>query len=514
MSQGRYLNLVLDAHLPYVRSPGEGESAQETWLFLASAECYLPLLETLNRLDHDGVAGSLTICASTALLEMLSDPSLNARFDDYLRQRIQLCHSEIRRFSDPECPAAKLARWWLVRAEANLDFFHRLPDQSIAAAIAAHCVTGRIELIPSVTGGTILPLLSDQRVRALHLSLTAASFEQRFGFSARGIWLPACAYDPELEPLILEEGFRYTFLAPQEDGSEKRQATVGPDGLMFFALDSGLRRSLLTAVDTWQDQSPYRDRPTFNPLDLLKTGLCRPHMARYSPGSHDSSYQRCSDARPLVAYDPALALVRAQDAAEHFVETATSVSACCPGQLPSVAIDAELLGYSWFEGFWFLEHVFRRAEQNNVLLTSPSSFVAHASPVIEMHRPGLSSIGYRGYLEGWLNERTLWAVTRLENAQSSLQRARERFQSSQSQRISAILAQATRELILAQSGDWLTMLAEGRNTSLATERFTDHVSTVERLVRLADRRGKGGRGFLGEREAAWPFLANVPLHPS
>jgi len=511
VSQGHYLNLVLDAHLPYVRSPGEDESMQESWLFLAAAECYLPLLETLDRLDRDGVAGSLTICASTALLEMLSDPQLNARFDEYLRRRIQLCHSEIRRFTDPDCAAAKLAQWWLVRAEAKLDFFHRLPDQSIAAAIATHCVTGRIELIPSVSGGAILPLVADQDFRQLHLSLTAASFEQRFGFSARGIWLPGCAYEPELETLILEEGFRYTFLAPQQDSSTTSPTAVGPEGLMFFTLDRGLHHSLLSAVDAWPDQSPYRDRPTFDPQDLLKTGLCRPHMARFASDPHGSSYQRCSDTRPLVAYDPAAALLRAQDAAEQFVEAAAVTAGVCPGQLSSVAVDAELLGYGWFEGLWFLEHVFRRAEQNNLLLTSPSSFVAHASPVIETNQPGLSSIGYRGYLEGWLNERTLWAVARLERAESNLRLALDRFRESQSARISAILGQATRELILAQSGDWLAMLSEGRNAGFASERFLDHVSTVERLVELAHRRGKGGRGFLGEREAAWPFLEGVTV---
>ena len=40
--------LVLHAHLPYVRSAQPG-SLEEDWFFQALIECYLPLLETLER---------------------------------------------------------------------------------------------------------------------------------------------------------------------------------------------------------------------------------------------------------------------------------------------------------------------------------------------------------------------------------------------------------------------------------------------------------------------------------
>ena len=39
-----YLNIVLHAHLPYVRHPESEEYIEERWLFEAISETYIPLL--------------------------------------------------------------------------------------------------------------------------------------------------------------------------------------------------------------------------------------------------------------------------------------------------------------------------------------------------------------------------------------------------------------------------------------------------------------------------------------
>ena len=65
--------LVLHAHLPYVRSAQPG-SLEEDWFFQALIECYLPLLETLERASADPhQQPKLTIGLSPTLLSLLSD---------------------------------------------------------------------------------------------------------------------------------------------------------------------------------------------------------------------------------------------------------------------------------------------------------------------------------------------------------------------------------------------------------------------------------------------------------
>ena len=54
------LAIVLHAHLPYVRSDEPG-SLEEDWFFQALVECYLPLLETLEKAKSKDQTPKITI---------------------------------------------------------------------------------------------------------------------------------------------------------------------------------------------------------------------------------------------------------------------------------------------------------------------------------------------------------------------------------------------------------------------------------------------------------------------
>ncbi len=75
------LMLVLHAHLPYVRHPDDEDHLEEEWLHEAVLECYLPLLELLERLGDDGVPVRLTLSLTPTLVAMLEDPLLRARIE-------------------------------------------------------------------------------------------------------------------------------------------------------------------------------------------------------------------------------------------------------------------------------------------------------------------------------------------------------------------------------------------------------------------------------------------------
>src|SRR5688572_13131063 len=49
-----YLSLVLHAHLPFVRHPEHEHFLEESWLFEAITETYLPLLRVLEGWERDG----------------------------------------------------------------------------------------------------------------------------------------------------------------------------------------------------------------------------------------------------------------------------------------------------------------------------------------------------------------------------------------------------------------------------------------------------------------------------
>jgi predicted glycosyl hydrolase (DUF1957 family) len=75
------LLLVLHAHLPYVRHPDDEDHLEEEWLREAVLECYLPLLDLLERLAADRVPVRLTLSLTPTLVAMLEDPLLRARIE-------------------------------------------------------------------------------------------------------------------------------------------------------------------------------------------------------------------------------------------------------------------------------------------------------------------------------------------------------------------------------------------------------------------------------------------------
>jgi 1,4-alpha-glucan branching enzyme len=151
--------------------------------------------------------------------------------------------------------------------------------------------------------------------------------------------------------------------------------------------------------------------------------------------------------------------------------------------------DAELFGHWWFEGPQFLEALLRLADQSQSLaMITPSDYLARfPGPVTAT--PAASTWGARGYNEVWLNDATAWMYPHLyraaERAGKLEARASERLPPPMRDRL---LAQARRELLLAQSSDWPFILNVGRNTDYAEKRVRDHLT---RFCWLADALEKG-----------------------
>lgn len=79
MARG-YLSLVLHAHLPFVRHPEYESFLEETWLFEAITDTYIPLLRVFEGLVADNVPFRITLSVSPPLITMLRDPFLQERY--------------------------------------------------------------------------------------------------------------------------------------------------------------------------------------------------------------------------------------------------------------------------------------------------------------------------------------------------------------------------------------------------------------------------------------------------
>src|SRR5213083_2971348 len=92
-----HLALILHAHLPFVRHPEHEHFLEETWLFEAITESYIPLLRMMQRLVNDGVPFKLTMSTTPTLCAMLQDELLRERYVRHLDLLIDLTARELKR---------------------------------------------------------------------------------------------------------------------------------------------------------------------------------------------------------------------------------------------------------------------------------------------------------------------------------------------------------------------------------------------------------------------------------
>ena len=143
--------------------------------------------------------------------------------------------------------------------------------------------------------------------------------------------------------------------------------------------------------------------------------------------------------------------------------------------------DAELFGHWWFEGPDWINFLLRKLhydQQNVKSITVPEYLERH--PKIQVSEPTLSSWGFKGYSEVWLEGSNDWIYPHLHEAAERMVELSRSFPSPNDlQRRS--LNQAARELLLAQSSDWAFIMKTGTMVDYACQRTRVHVLNFNHL---------------------------------
>src|SRR5206468_7732668 len=190
-------------------------------------------------------------------------------------------------------------------------------------------------------------------------------------------------------------------------------------------------------------------------------------------------------------YEPSAAHERAMGHASHFVhllQSRAQQQADRGGEGIIVApFDTELFGHWWFEGADFLAATYRALRGSG----KDGVRAVTASQHLEAHAPGRAlqlaegSWGANGDHSMWLNDQTAWTWERLWRLEDAFWDAAPAALASAAAR--PILAQAARELLLAQASDWQFIISTGEVADYATRRFTLHCDDVERLLAMLAR---------------------------
>lgn len=488
-----YLAIVLHAHLPFIRHPEKVESLEERWLFETITECYIPLLDVVEKLYEDAIDFRLTVSLSPPLITMLSDPLLMDRYAKYLDSMIELGLKEIRRTAaSPEFQS--LAWFYLKRLQFTRDVFLHKYQCNILRGFKNIHNKGKVELITSAATHGYLPLMRTDEAKRAQVSTGVNTFTRCFGFSPDGFWLPECGYSPGVEKFLAECGLQYFFVDTHGllyANPRPRYGVYAPvsckNKVAVFGRDPESSRQVWDRHAGYPGDYSYREfyRDIAYDLDFE-------YLKAYLPGSGirvDTGfkyYRITGQNSRKEPYVPEVALGKAAGHADNFVFNRRRQARYYASRMdrkPMIIApyDAELFGHWWFEGPQWLNFLCRKIhEQDEIRMITPSGYLAEypESQAVEMT---MSSWGEEGYNLVWLNPANDWVYEYLHQAEVKMRDYTDLYADAGGVEKRA-LNQAARELLLAQSSDWCFIMRMGTVVQYAEERLKSHLANFNLLA--------------------------------
>jgi 1,4-alpha-glucan branching enzyme len=527
--------LALHSHLPYVLNHGRWPHGSD-WITEATIDTYLPLLDTLERLQVEDIPMPLTLGITPILANQLESPVFVKEMEDYFTQRLTTCdESEASLAGTGDEHLLPLAHYWKSHLTGLRNIFRR-ENGNLAAAFRRLEEAGRLELISCGATHGFLPLLARDESIRLQLGLGRAEHRRIFGREPDGLWLPECAYRPRgpwaplpeapksgirrgIEEHVADAGFKYFFVDSHlaqaghafrlygADGgpADSQEVKNSPYRAYRVAGQRGatpvysLVRDPVASKQVWSRQEGYPGDEWYLEFHKIRWPGGLKYWRVSAPGS---------DLGQKQPYEPDRALERAASHARHFVslldriaaeQAGTSSSDTSP--LIAVPFDTELFGHWWYEGVEFLAQTFRALHGNTMVTpTTGRQHLAHAKGGRGIHL-ATGSWGANGDFSMWLNPETAWTWPRLWSIEAGFwDRASETIGTPALQ---LILAQAAREMLLAMGSDWQFIISTGAVPDYAVKRFTEHCADAEFLISALAPEASNVAAAQARAEALW-----------
>ncbi|MGP0128200.1 MAG: glycoside hydrolase family 57 protein [cyanobacterium endosymbiont of Rhopalodia musculus] len=490
-----YVALVLHAHLPFVRHPESDYVLEEEWLYEAITETYIPLLYVFEGLKRDGIDFKMTMSMTPPLVSMLRDPLLQKRYDAHLARLQELIENEIVR-NEHNGHLRYLAEYY-AKEFAHIRGIWESYKGDLLLAFKQFFDSHNLEIITCGATHGYFPLLKmyPEAVWA-QIKVACEHYEENFGRSPQGIWLPECAYYEGVERILADAGLRY-FLV---DGHgilharpRPRYGTYAPifteTGVAAFGRDHESSQQVWSSKVGYPGDPEYREfykdlgwdaeyeyiKPYIMPNGQRKNiGIKYHKITNHQAGLSDKAL-----------YDPYWAREKAAEHAGNFIhnreQQISNLAAIM--QRPPIVVspyDAELFGHWWYEGPWFIDYLFRKAwyDQNTFDMIHLAEYL-QGNPTQQVSRPSQSSWGYKGFHEYWLNHTNAWIYPHLHKATERMIEL-SRLEPSDKLQWRA-LNQAARELLLAQSSDWAFIMRTGTMVPYAVHRTRSHLLRLNKI---------------------------------
>ena len=412
-----------------------------------------------------------------------------------MNTHIELAKKEIERTKD-NAKENELAHYYFNRYSNDLHLFKEIYNCNLIEAFKHFQDIGVLEIITCGATHGYFPILyvNEKTVRA-QIAVGVQTYKKYFGKAPNGIWLPECGYIPEADKYLKEFGIKY--IITETHGILYANPTpiygtfapiVSPEGIITFGRDIESSRQVWSSINGYPGdfnyREFYRDIGYDAPYDYIK-----PYIASNGVRVHTGiKYYRITGKDCEKDY---YNVQWAQDSVEkqagHFFDsrvkqinelsklTSNPPIITCP-------YDAELYGHWWYEGPDWLYVLFKKIyyDKCNFKLITPSEYI-DKYPSMQVCTPCRSSWGANGYSEVWLNYTNDYAHKYLHDIGNKMVELANKFPNEKDKTKKKALNQCAREVLLAQSSDWLFIITNGTMVDYAKKRIKDHVGRFNRL---------------------------------
>lgn len=489
-----YVSFILHAHLPFIHHPESENYLEEEWLYEAISETYIPLLLNFKKLEEENVDYRITMNFSPPLLSMLDNKLLQKRYIKYLRKHIELCKKELIRTKDN--PAVNtLSKYYLDRYSNDLHVFKDVCNCNLIDAFKHFQDIGKLEIITCGATHGYFPILqvNEKTIRA-QIAIGVETYKYYFGKQPRGIWLPECGYVHQADKYLKEFGLEYIIVESHGilyADPTPIYGTFAPistsNGIAAFGRDIESSKQVWSSIcgypGDFNYREFYRDIGYDADYEYIKPYIAN-NGARVNTGI---KYHRItSKSENKDYYNLQWAYDSLCKHAGHFfdsrVKQIDELSKMM--DVPPIIVcpyDAELYGHWWYEGPDFLYLLFKKIyfDDCNFKLITPGEYI-DKYPQMQMCSPCISSWGANGYSEVWLNGANDYAHKHLHVIGDRMVELARTYPNAKGL-LKDALNQCARELLLAQSSDWLFIITHGTMVDYAKNRIKIHVGRFNKL---------------------------------
>ena len=489
-----YVSFVLHAHLPFIHHPESDNYLEEQWLFEAISETYIPLLMNYQKLVDEKVNFRITMSMTPPLLWMLDNKLLQKKYINYLLDHIELAKKEVKR-TVYDARLNELSKYYVEKYSSDLHIFKDVYHCNLIEAFKHFQDIGVLEIITCGATHGYFPILyvNEKTVKA-QIAVGVQTYKKYFGRQPRGIWLPECGYVPEADRYLKEFGIEY--IITESHGILYADPTpiygtfspiVSPGGVIAFGRDIESSRQVWSSINGYPGdynyREFYRDIGYEADYDYIKPYIAHDGV-RVNTGIKYYRITGKTDQKDYYNLQWAKDSVEKQ--AGHFFDSRHAQIAHLSSfmEKPPIILcpyDAELYGHWWYEGPYWLYTLFKKVyyDDCNFELITPGEYI-DKYPEMQVCSPCRSSWGANGYSEVWLNPTNDYAHRHLHVAGDRMCELAYLYPNETDALRRFALNQCARELLLAQSSDWL-FITNGTMVDYAKKRIKDHIGRFTKL---------------------------------